>query len=118
MSTLISVPARITSAGNKPKLIDEYAGRARTGTGQASVAHMRSPGGWVDPGQQPDFDEITVVLRGSLRVEHRGGALDVQASQAVITKIRRVGSLQHSASRGHRIHRRLFARIFARHRAP
>ncbi len=86
MPTLISAPTRITSAGNKPKLIDEYAGRASTGTGQASVAHMRSPSGWVEPGQQPDFDEITVVLRGSLRVEYRGGALDVQAGQAVITK--------------------------------
>lgn len=86
MPTLISAPTRITSAGNKPKLIDEYAGRVNTGTDQASVAHMRSPGGWVEPGQQPEFDEITVVLRGSLRVEHRDGALDVQAGQAVITK--------------------------------
>ena len=86
MPTLISAPTRITSAGNKPKLIDEYAGRVNTGSDQASVAHMRSPGGWVEPGQQPVFDEITVVLLGSLRVEHRGGALDVEAGQAVITK--------------------------------
>ena len=84
MPTLISAPASITSAGNKPKLIDEYSGRVNTGTGQASVAHMRSPGGWVEPGQQPEFDEITVVLRGSPRVEHRDGALDVQAARAVI----------------------------------
>ena len=86
MPTLISAPARITSVGNKPKWIDEYAGRVNTGTDQASVAHMRSPLGWVEPGQQPELDEITVVLRGSPRVEHRDGALDVEAGQAVVTK--------------------------------
>jgi mannose-6-phosphate isomerase-like protein (cupin superfamily) len=75
---------RIAAAGNKPKLIDEYIGRVNSATSALSVAHMRSPGGWVEPGQTPEFDEFTVVLRGTLRVEHRDGALDVAAGQAVI----------------------------------
>ena len=82
--TLISQPSRITAAGNKPKLIDEYIGRVNSGTSAVSVAHMRSPGGWQEPGQTPEFDEFTVVLKGVLRVEHRGGAVDVKAGQAVI----------------------------------
>ena len=82
--TLIAQPTRIAPAGNKPKLIDEYIGRVNSQTGQASVAHMRSPGGWVEPGQTPEFEEFTVVLKGALRVEHRGGFLDVHAGQAVI----------------------------------
>jgi mannose-6-phosphate isomerase-like protein (cupin superfamily) len=77
-------PTRVTAAGNKPKLIDEYIGRANSGHGAVSVAHMRSPAGWLEPGQTPDFDEFTVVLRGLLRVEHRGGCLEVRAGQAVI----------------------------------
>jgi mannose-6-phosphate isomerase-like protein (cupin superfamily) len=85
MPTLIQSPTRIEAAGNKPKIIDEYIGRVRSATSSVSVAHMRSPGGWVEPGQTPDFDEFTVVLRGTLRVEHRGGTLDVRAGQAVIT---------------------------------
>jgi len=84
MPTLIRHPTRIEAAGNKPKLIDEYIGRINTKTSAASVAHMRSPGGWLEPGQTPDFDEFTIVLKGMLRVEHKGGALDVQAGQAVI----------------------------------
>jgi mannose-6-phosphate isomerase-like protein (cupin superfamily) len=84
MPTLIAAPARVTSAGNKPKLIDEYVGRVNTGTGAVSVAHMRSPGGWVEPGQRPEFDEFTVVLRGELRVEYEGGVMDVRAGQGVI----------------------------------
>jgi ethanolamine utilization protein EutQ len=82
--TLIAQAARITSAGNKPKLIDEYIGRVNSRTEAASVAHMRSPGGWLEPGQTPEFDEFTVVLKGALRVEHQGGAVDVRAGQAVI----------------------------------
>jgi ethanolamine utilization protein EutQ len=82
--TLIAQAARITSAGNKPKLIDEYIGRVNSRTEAASVAHMRSPGGWLEPGQTPEFDEFTVVLKGALRVEHKGGAVDVHAGQAVI----------------------------------
>ncbi len=86
MPTLIAQPTRIESAGNKPKRIDEYIGHVNSRTSAASVAHMRSPGGWVEPGQTPEFDEFTVVLMGSLRVEHTGGFLDVAAGQAVITK--------------------------------
>jgi mannose-6-phosphate isomerase-like protein (cupin superfamily) len=82
---LIEKPARVAAAGTKPKLIDEYIGRVNSETQGLSVAHMRSPGGWIEPGQTPDFDEYTVVLRGILRVEHLGGALDVAAGQAVIT---------------------------------
>jgi mannose-6-phosphate isomerase-like protein (cupin superfamily) len=84
MPTLISQPTRITSAGNKPKLIDEYIGRVNTQTSDASVAHMRSPGGWVEPGQTPEFDEFTVVLNGMLRVKHEGGDIDVHAGQAIV----------------------------------
>ena len=86
MPTLIERPTRITAAGNKPKLIDEYAGRVNNGEERASIAHMRSPTGWVEPGQTPEFDEYTVVLKGMLRVEHAGGALDVRAGQAVLTR--------------------------------
>ena len=85
MPTHIEKPTRIEAAGNKPKLIDEYIGRVNSRTEGASVAHMRSPSGWVEPGQRPDFDEYTVVLEGCLRVEFEGGALDVRAGQAVIT---------------------------------
>jgi ethanolamine utilization protein EutQ len=86
MPTLIAQPTRIQAAGNKPKLIDEYIGRVNSTTSAASVAHMRSPSGWVEPGQTPEFDEFTVVLTGMLRVEHEHGALDVRAGQAVITR--------------------------------
>jgi ethanolamine utilization protein EutQ len=89
MPTLISQPTRIQSAGNKPKLIDEYIGRVNTKTSAASVAHMRSPDGWLEPGQTPEFDEFTVVLNGMVRVEHKGengkpASIDVHAGQAVI----------------------------------
>jgi len=82
--TLIAKPTRVEAAGNKPKLIDEYVGRINSATSAASIAHMRSPGGWQEPGQTPAFEEFTVVLRGTLRVEHRGGSIDVHAGQAVI----------------------------------
>ena len=84
MPTLIPQATRIQSAGNKPKLIDEYIGRVNTKTSSASVAHMRSPQGWLEPGQTPEFDEFTIVLKGMLRVEHKGGSLDVHAGQAVV----------------------------------
>lgn len=84
MPTLVPQPTRITAAGNKPKLIDEFIGRVNSSTTALSVAHMRSPGGWIEPGQTPEFDEFTVVLKGMLRVTHRGGSLDVHAGQAVI----------------------------------
>jgi len=84
MPTLISQPARIQAAGNKPKLIDEYIGRVNTKTCSTSVAHMRSPAGWIEPGQTPEFDEFTIVLKGMLRVEHEKGAIDIRAGQAII----------------------------------
>ena len=86
MPQLVSAPIRVTAAGNKPKLIDEYVGRVRSGDEGVSVAHLRSPGGWVEPGQTPAFDEFTVVLKGLLRVESRDGVLDVRAGQAVIAR--------------------------------
>ena|SRR5579862_4495087 len=85
MPTLISQPTRITAAGNKPKLIDEYIGRVNSKTSAVSVAHMRSPQGWAEPGQTPEFDEFTVVLKGMLRVEYKDGKIDVPAGQAIIT---------------------------------
>jgi ethanolamine utilization protein EutQ len=84
MPTHIPQPTRIQAAGNKPKLIDEYIGRVNSKTSSSSVARMRSPGGWIEPGQRPDFDEFTIVLKGMLRVEHKSGSLDVHAGQAVI----------------------------------
>ncbi len=85
MARLIEQPTRITAAGNKPKIIEEHVGRINTETSSVSIAHMKSPGGWVEPGQTPEFDEYTVVLRGLLRVETKTGVLDVRAGQAVIT---------------------------------
>ena len=84
MPTLITQPTRIEAAGNKPKLIDEYVGRVNSRDERVSVARMRSPGGWIEPGQTPEFDEFTVVLKGLLRVEHSGGVLEVRAGQAVV----------------------------------
>jgi mannose-6-phosphate isomerase-like protein (cupin superfamily) len=85
MPILIEKPARVTAAGNKPKLIDEFVGRVNSATEAVSVAHMRSPGGWLEPGQTPEFDEYTVVLNGMLRVESKNGVLDVRPGQAVVT---------------------------------
>src|ERR1019366_5589049 len=84
MPTVIAKPARMEPAGNKPKLIDEFIGRVNSATTQTSIAHMRSPGGWQEPGQTPEFEEFTLVLRGTLRVEHRNGEMEVRAGQAVI----------------------------------
>jgi ethanolamine utilization protein EutQ len=84
MPTKVSAPKRVEAAGNKPKLIDEYVGRVNTGATAVSIACMRSPGGWQEPGQTPEFDEFTVVLRGMLRVEHRGGSMEIRAGEAVI----------------------------------
>jgi quercetin dioxygenase-like cupin family protein len=82
--TLIAKPTIIEAAGNLPKRIEEYAGRVNSGHGGVSVARMVSPAGWQEPGQRPEFEEITVVLRGCLRVEHESGELRVSAGQAVI----------------------------------
>ena len=86
MPRLIEAPSVIQAAGNKPKRIEEYAGRVNSGHTAVSVARMVSPEGWVEPGQRPAFEEITVVLRGRVRVEHDGGAFDVRAGQAVVTR--------------------------------
>lgn len=86
MPTLIEAPAVIKAAGNVPKRIEEYAGRMRSDHERVSVARMVSPEGWVEPGQRPEFEEITVVLRGRLHVQHEEGELDVEAGQAVITR--------------------------------
>jgi mannose-6-phosphate isomerase-like protein (cupin superfamily) len=84
MPTLIATPTRIEAAGNKPKIIEEFVGRVNSKESRISVARMRSPGEWVEPGQTPEFDEFTVVLRGTLRVTHRHGSLDVRAGQGVV----------------------------------
>jgi mannose-6-phosphate isomerase-like protein (cupin superfamily) len=86
MPELIEKPSRVTAAGEPPKLIDEYVGRVNSAEPRLSVAHMRSPSGWAEPGQRPEFDEYTVVLRGSLVVEYEGGSLEVGAGQAVRTR--------------------------------
>lgn len=86
MPRLIETPTRIAAAGNKPKQIEEFVGRVNTGHRQLSVARMVSPEGWVEPGQRPEFREVTVVLRGVLHVEHEGGSLEVAAGQALITE--------------------------------
>jgi ethanolamine utilization protein EutQ (cupin superfamily) len=83
MPRLIEAPTRIAPAGNKPKIIDEYVGRVQSSDAPLSIAHMRSPPGWIEPGQRPAFDEWTVVLAGLLCVEHAGGTLEVRAGQAV-----------------------------------
>lgn len=85
MPTLIEAPTRIEAAGNKPKLIDEFIGRVNSKTEGVSIARMRSPSGWVEPGQRPEFDEYTVVLRGMLRVDTQGESVEVNAGQAIIT---------------------------------
>lgn len=84
MPTLISKPTRIEAAGNKPKVIDEFIGRVNSQATALSVARMQSPAGWIEPGQTPEFEEYTVVLKGLLRVTHKGGTLDVHAGQAVV----------------------------------
>ena len=84
MPQLIPGPKVIEASGNKPKLIREFAGRVTTGTEALSIARMESPAGWAEPGQRPEFDEFTIVLRGALRVEYEGGVLDVRAGQGVI----------------------------------
>ncbi len=83
MPRLIEMPTRVEAAGNKPKLIDEYVGRVNTRDDEVSVALMKSPAGWVEPGQRPEFDEYTIVLEGSIHVEHEGGMLVVEEGQAV-----------------------------------
>jgi mannose-6-phosphate isomerase-like protein (cupin superfamily) len=85
MPRLIQSPSVIQAAGTKPKRIEEYAGRVNSHHRSVSVARMVSPAGWEEPGQRPEFEEITVVLRGMLRVQHEAGVMDVCAGQAVVT---------------------------------
>jgi quercetin dioxygenase-like cupin family protein len=85
MPHLLAQPSIISAAGNKPKIIREVFGRVNSGDAGVSIAHMTSPEGWVEPGQTPQFDEYTYVLRGALRVEHRGGTIEVQAGQGIHT---------------------------------
>ena len=85
MPRLIEKPVRVQAAGDPPKLIDEFVGRPSTSTANVSVARMRSPSGWQEPGQRPEFQEVTLVLKGTLRVEPEGGELLVHAGQAVVT---------------------------------
>ena len=85
MPTFIPAHTQITAAGNKPKIIQEYVGRVNSKTSAASIAHMKSPSGWVEPGQTPEFDEYTLVLKGCLKVESRDGVQEVRAGQAIIT---------------------------------
>ncbi len=86
MPTLIPEPAIVKAAGDVPKRIEEYAGRVNSGHSEVSVARMVSPAGWVEPGQRPDFEEITIVLRGRLNVEHKDGTIEVKAGQAVVAR--------------------------------
>lgn len=84
MPTHLAKPTIVKAAGNKPKVIEEYVGRVNSSTDAVSVARMKSPSGWLEPGQTPDFDEYTIVLRGTLRVTTKSGTIDVHAGQAVI----------------------------------
>jgi len=86
MPRLIEGPTTIKAAGNKPKKIDEYIGRVNSGHGAISVARMVSPEGWVEPGQRPEFEEITVILRGQVKLEYEGGVLEARAGQAVVSE--------------------------------
>ena len=86
MPKLIAAPTVVPAAGNKPKRIEEYAGRVNSGHTGVSVARMVSPVGWSEPGQRPEFEEITVVLHGTLRVEYAGGAMDVKGGQAIVAQ--------------------------------
>ena len=86
MPELIQNPSRVEAAGTKPKLIDEFVGRVNTGEDRVSVARMNSPQGWVEPGQRPDFDEWTLVLDGTLTVEHETGSVDVRAGQGILVR--------------------------------
>ena len=85
MPKLIAAPTIIQAAGNKPKKIEEFIGHVNSGHENISVAHMISPEGWVEPGQRAEFEEITLVVRGRLQVEHQGGVIEVQTGQAIVS---------------------------------
>lgn len=86
MPELIEKPAAVRAAGTKAKIIDEFVGRVSSGTDSVSIARMQSPPGWSEPGQRPEFDEYTIVLRGMLRVESGGNTIDVKSGQAVVAR--------------------------------
>src|SRR6188508_3783115 len=86
MPIVIDKPSIVEAAGTKPKHIAEYIGRVNSAEPRLSIAHMRSPAGWVEPGQRPEFDEYTLVLNSAIEVEHEGGTLSVRAGQAVLTR--------------------------------
>jgi mannose-6-phosphate isomerase-like protein (cupin superfamily) len=86
MPTLIPTPSIVEAAGNKPKIIKEFIGRVNSDTAALSIAQMQSPGGWIEPGQTPEFDEYTLVIRGLIRVTHASGAVDVRAGQAIVAR--------------------------------
>ena len=86
MPTLINQPMRIPAAGNKPKTIDEFIGQVNSKESRLSIARMKSPSGWIEPGQRPEFDEFTIVFAGMLRVESESGTVDVHANQAIVTR--------------------------------
>ena len=86
MPRTIKRPTVVAAAGNKPKVIEEYVGRVNSDDRAVSIARMKSPSGWIEPGQRPEFDEYTLVLKGRLRVEHEGGAVDVTEGQAIVTE--------------------------------
>ena len=116
MPELIESPSRIEAAGTKPKLIEEFVGRVNTGEERLSVARMRSPAGWVEPGQRPEFDEWTLVLDGCLHGEHQSGALDVRAGQAVLV---RAGEwVRYSTPEERGVRRRVPAGVRAGHGPP
>ena len=118
MPRLIDAPAIVTAAGNKPKRIEEYAGRVNSKHSSVSVARMVSPSGWVEPGQRPEFEEITVVLRGMLRVESESGSIDVRAGQAIVDGAGRMGPLQHARGGRRGVHRRVPPCVLSRAGAP
>ena len=86
MPLLITSPTQVKAVGNKPKLIDEFIGRVNSNTNEVSIARMKSPAGWVEPGQTPEFDEYTLVLKGIVRITYKDGFLDVKENQAIIVK--------------------------------
>jgi mannose-6-phosphate isomerase-like protein (cupin superfamily) len=86
MPVHIQAPTRIAAAGDPPKMIEEYIGRVATATPAVSIAHMKSPSGWAEPGQRPDFDEFSIILKGSLRVTHESGTIEVGAGEAVMVR--------------------------------
>lgn len=116
MPKLIAGPTRIAARGDRPKIIEEFFGCVNSDDDSVSIARMKSPEGWVEPGQRPEFTEFTVVLKGSLTIKHERGELEVAAGQGVVLS-RRVGAIQQSSPRGRGVCRRVPARFFARYSA-